>query len=618
MKDDRTALARRAEHEALACIGCHDCMLACPLPEARTMQIAELNAAVLAPVVSSVSVARFVTACTQCRQCVPVCPADLNRADMVLFNKGKVEDAVPDHALLVQRGAVTAPSRFTLDALAATLTSLRLFGGVAPRDLRRTVLHSTLRECVAGELLCDEGEYHERLCVVLEGALEQVARAGHGARGRPQRILVLPAGSFFGELAVMSDQPEPFAIAAAGPALVLEVPKVAVHRLMAEAPVFRDTMQELYARRALFSYAHKPGALGALPEQAIAELLAGAELVLRHEGERVVREGDPPRDVYLVRSGFLRVTKVAPRPTGPASAPAAPPDEVSLVYYREGDLFGAVPLLLNEPGESASVTAASRAELIRIPGPLFVQVLARFPDARTSLPRAALDAERAARVQAARLRRPGASLPMAPQPGALQATGRVEAPLDFLVEQGIAKGREVLVIDQTRCTACQSCVDGCGRRHGQSRLELRGVQIDDLLFPAACRHCEDPVCLLCSVGGIARLPSGEITIVEDNCIGCGACAERCPYGNIRMHPVTERKRGLWDELLDFLRGKPKGDAASDASGHAVARRAVKCDLCAGYDDYACVTACPVGAAFRIDPAAIFAGGDAPLGLAARR
>ena len=41
------------------------------------------------------------------------------------------------------------------------------------------------------------------------------------------------------------------------------------------------------------------------------------------------------------------------------------------------------------------------------------------------------------------------------------------------------------------------------------------------------------------------------------------------------------------------------------------RRAVKCDLCAGYDDYACVSACPVGAAFRIDPTELV--GDGMIG-----
>ncbi len=68
------------------------------------MTLAELNEAVRATSIRSPAVAAFVTACTQCQQCVPVCPADLSRADMVLFNKLKVEDVAPDRHLLAQAG----------------------------------------------------------------------------------------------------------------------------------------------------------------------------------------------------------------------------------------------------------------------------------------------------------------------------------------------------------------------------------------------------------------------------------------------------------------------------------------------------------------------------------
>ncbi|MBX3191664.1 MAG: 4Fe-4S dicluster domain-containing protein, partial [Labilithrix sp.] len=119
-------------------------------------------------------------------------------------------------------------------------------------------------------------------------------------------------------------------------------------------------------------------------------------------------------------------------------------------------------------------------------------------------------------------------------------------------------------------------------------------------FPTACRHCDDPVCLLCSVNGIVRLPSGEITIVEDNCIGCGSCAERCPYGNIRMHAVDAPREGFLLKLLGVLGLGAKREALEELKPGA-RRVAVKCDLCAGYPDYACVTACPVGAIFRVDP-----------------
>jgi Fe-S-cluster-containing hydrogenase component 2 len=124
------------------------------------------------------------------------------------------------------------------------------------------------------------------------------------------------------------------------------------------------------------------------------------------------------------------------------------------------------------------------------------------------------------------------------------------------------------------------------------------------------------VCLLCSVNGIVRLPGGEITIVDDNCIGCGACAERCPYGNINMQPAQPPKRSIFDGLRSMLGLPGKRAAASPELDAKVPKKAVKCDLCAGYHDYACVTACPTGAAFRIDPKSISSQG-APLGLSKR-
>jgi len=123
------------------------------------------------------------------------------------------------------------------------------------------------------------------------------------------------------------------------------------------------------------------------------------------------------------------------------------------------------------------------------------------------------------------------------------------------------------------------------------------------------------VCLLCSVNGIVRIASGEITIVSENCIGCGACAERCPYGNISMHPVEPANHGFVFRLFDLLSfGALRARALAELDP-AAPRKAVKCDLCTGYDDYACVTACPVGAAFRVDdPATAFGDPDMVIGL----
>jgi Fe-S-cluster-containing hydrogenase component 2/CRP-like cAMP-binding protein len=573
-RPNENPIAEKALADVTACIGCNDCMIACPLPQSRSISIAALNAAVNEATVSDAAVVDFVTACTQCRQCVPACPADLSRADMVLFNKMKVEDQIPDHNLLIQLGASAQKSRWKLDTLSAQLLELPLFSGVDQADIRRMLLTVTLRQLSAGELLCRAGEFHERLVVVLFGSLEQFSLVGKSKR---IPIVAYGPGSFLGEMGVMADQPEAFSVHALGLSAVLEIPKASIHRLRRRSPAFEATMEELYRRRALWTYARSPELLGGLPEQAVVELFEGAEMLLLKENDKVFNQNDPPRDLYLVRSGFLRASR------------ASDVGERVLTYFREGDAFGLMPLLHREAFQSYSVRAATRAEVVRVPGERLYAVLHKYPSAAQTLTQSAMTAESVAR-----------SNEIAPAAPTRQiGTHMMALSPDVLLDMGVAKGRGVLVIDQTKCTYCQNCMNACERRHGEPRLELRGIQLEHLLFPTACRHCEDPQCLLCSVNGIVRRPSGEIGIVKENCIGCGACADRCPYGNISMVPAQAPKRGLMVDLLDLLRGpKERKTALGQLSGAPM--RAVKCDLCAEFSDYACVTACPTGAAFRTD------------------
>jgi CRP-like cAMP-binding protein/Fe-S-cluster-containing hydrogenase component 2 len=491
---------------------------------------------------------------------------------------------------------------------------------------------STLRLLGAGEELAREGEFYERLAVVLNGSLVQTST---GSRGELLYLVVLGPGSFFGEVGVLGDCPESYGAVGREPSIVLEIPKLAVLRLMEQSPSFGETMDLLYARRALHSHARSPGTLGALPEAAIAELLTDARLELVPAGQSLFTQGDAPRDFFLVRAGFLRALK------------HDGVGERVLTYFREGELFGLTALLYQEPQHRYSAQAVGRTEVVRFTGASLGNLFARYPDVHAALSMSAYEAERLARsddVGVSPLTFGVRGTPAPPSvaasqsaPGDFAASGRPSYPAahslasasvhspslpsslarpsnpsalsgdrarfesGVLVEEGIAKGREVLVIDQNLCTGCGNCIEACERRHGTSRLQLRGLQVENYMFPSACRHCADPACLLCSVSGIVRLPSGEIQIVEDNCIGCGACAERCPYGNINMHAVKRQKRGFWPAMLEFLARGSSREAALEALDPKVERVAVKCDLCAGHADYACVTACPVGANFRVDP-----------------
>jgi Fe-S-cluster-containing hydrogenase component 2/CRP-like cAMP-binding protein len=106
-------------------------------------------------------------------------------------------------------------------------------------------------------------------------------------------------------------------------------------------------------------------------------------------------------------------------------------------------------------------------------------------------------------------------------------------------ELGLIQGQRLMLIDLDRCTRCDECVKACVNTHedGRSRLFLDGPRFDKYLVPVTCRSCLDPVCMIgCPVGSIHRGNNGEIEI-EDWCIGCGLCANNCPYGSIQMYDI---------------------------------------------------------------------------------
>ena len=202
------------------------------------------------------------------------------------------------------------------------------------------------------------------------------------------------------------------------------------------------------------------------------------------------------------------------------------------------------------------------------------------------------------------------------------------AGLRALVGGGVVEGTEVLVIDLEKCIHCNECEEACARRHGHSRINRKGMVIGNISIATACRQCQDPVCMLCSRAGIARHPSGEVYIT-DSCIGCGICAERCPYDNISIMTLDDEVEDTSMNLQRFSSfftkgsGKERGrkmlpmaqnqaapgplspHQAIDPVSEMRKKVAIKCDLCAGYENQACIQACPTGAAFRVQPRQFF-------------
>ena len=160
--------------------------------------------------------------------------------------------------------------------------------------------------------------------------------------------------------------------------------------------------------------------------------------------------------------------------------------------------------------------------------------------------------------------------------------------MEFLVEKRFINGAKTMMIDLDRCTRCDDCVRACAATHDNNPRFIRQGEIHDHWMVAnACMHCADPVCMIgCPTGAIARdMETGNVTINDKTCIGCSTCANSCPYHNIQMVSINDRK------------GQPIVDLKTGES----ILKATKCDFCIEQlGGPACQRACPHDALVRID------------------
>jgi Fe-S-cluster-containing hydrogenase component 2 len=118
---------------------------------------------------------------------------------------------------------------------------------------------------------------------------------------------------------------------------------------------------------------------------------------------------------------------------------------------------------------------------------------------------------------------------------------------------------------------------------------LNGLDVTD-----SCRQCRvGAECVeACPEHAIEWNDHGAL-VVNDRCNGCGDCMPACPYDAINIVPQKAAQPSLlwtlWHEMKRLKHPTIPLKAAQ------LEQRADKCDFCHGYDDLACVSACPTGA-----------------------
>ena len=494
--------------------------------------------------------------------------------DVVEFINGNEGLKPADEPILAAKFAALPGGRSVDQWLGLFQSNIEIFRELSALQLRELMLESTVHAYAPGAVIFRRNDPGASLFSIAEGSMLVEIDPGD-----PARTVPIPQGSIVGEVGLISGRPRGSTVRADGKVIAVELPRNAALKLIATAPSVARAINRIAIERQLLQIFGS----GLTPAD-VAELVDAATIEDKRAGEVVLAEGDLGKDVYIIRRGSMVVEK------------ALAGRQVFLSYVPAGSYIGEMALIDDAP-RSATVKAAIRSEVIRLPGEAFARLLARKPEL---LKKAQGDmAARRDLNQFIESRKEDFS-------GAVDLYSETA---QFLLDNGLGEATDVLLIDETLCVGCDNCEKACADSHdGLSRLDREaGKTYARLHVPTSCRHCEHPHCMAdCPPNAIKRGVDGEV-FIDDTCIGCGNCQRNCPYGVIRMDSKPPPKPSLL-EWMFFGRGPGPGEPSkawskkNTAPGIESPKKAIKCDMCSGIDGGpACVRACPTGAAIRVSP-----------------
>ncbi len=104
-----------------------------------------------------------------------------------------------------------------------------------------------------------------------------------------------------------------------------------------------------------------------------------------------------------------------------------------------------------------------------------------------------------------------------------------------------------MAIDTKKCVGCSDCVVACQLENhvpvGYARDWI--VEVTEGTFPnlsleirsERCNHCDNTPCVrTCPTGASHIIEGGIVKVTHNECIGCGACIQSCPYDARYTHP----------------------------------------------------------------------------------
>ena len=300
-----------------------------------------------------------------------------------------------------------------------------------------------------GDVIVRQGDDADALLVIGSGRARVLAT---GDDGREVILGSLKPGDVFGESALLHHSERTATVRASSDVLVWRLERGVVEGLLRARPEAKRWLELQATERELAGFFRQFTAFRTLPAPLLETLLHALVERVVPAGETVIRQGDAPGPMWIVRAGRLRVFREENGERRP------------LAFLRRGDWFGELSVFADQP-RAATVVTHDECVLLELKPETFRELIAESPEFARQI------ADRVAQYDFKKIARvpldfddellPAAAMRRASEPEMSGAEPAAEAEPDAVAPFGIPRQRSrrrkrvpfVAQIDEMDCGA---------------------------------------------------------------------------------------------------------------------------------------------------------------------
>ncbi len=238
------------------------------------------------------------------------------------------------------------------------------------QELQLFLQHIQVKTYPKEARICSEGDTGDSLFIISHG---EVAVSRQMPSGKEVWVRNLKEGDFFGEFGFFTDRKRHGTVKSLTESEILEISRDQLNEMINVHPQIKEALQNLFNQRVLDLFLGLSPVFSFLAPVEREEILKRFRLRKIPEETVLFRGGDPPKCLYMVKSGEVEIFTQSPKGK-----------KILLGTMKSGNIFGEIGPLFNKPRMAIAKTTRP-SELLELTKEDLDACFQKFPTLQSTL-----------------------------------------------------------------------------------------------------------------------------------------------------------------------------------------------------------------------------------------